>query len=200
MASLKHFCDKAICLNHGRVSLNGEAKTIIDEYQRLNRMEIPQQSARLSEVDKDRRTRIIFQSISLLDIDQTPVDSIYLGDTLRIKLEIEPMGVLESPKISIGINDLLGQRMLTVHTPVSRDVTSRISEKCAITCEIPNFPLAPGDYSMKLALTDRNTEVDVIEQAILFTVQDGEQFGEGRAFHRGVCIAPSKWAISNMGV
>lgn len=199
MASLKHLCTKAFCLKQGQVVLNGPARNVIAEYEQLNRVSMKQHTGALSEVNTHRRSRIIFQSVNILDKDNSPVDSILLGETLRIQININPQGTLESPKIGIGIDDILGQRMLTVHTPVSTDVTSRIQQPCTVLCEIPQFPLAPGDYTMKLALTDRNCEVDAVDQALLFTVQDGDQFGEGRAFHRGVCIAPSNWYIQPLG-
>ncbi|MBL8821549.1 MAG: ABC transporter ATP-binding protein [Planctomycetia bacterium] len=199
MASLKHLCTKAICFKKGRVAFSGDAKNVIDHYQRLNRTEYAEQTTDLREIETDRRERILFQSVYLLNDQQQAVESIALGDTLRIKIHIDPKGKLESPKVGIGIDDMLGQRLLTVHTPASQDVTSTIQSKCAVVCEIPNFPLAPGDYSMKLALTDRNCEVDAVEHAMLFTVQDAEQFGEGRVFHRGVCIAPSVWSVKPSG-
>ena len=38
--------------------------------------------------------------------------------------------------------------------------------------------------------------VDAVEGALHFSVVNGEAFGEGRGFHRGLCIAPSNWTLA----
>jgi len=68
-----------------------------------------------------------------------------------------------------------------------------------VDCVIDPFPLAPGDYWIKLALTVKGQEMDAVEQALGFSVINADAFNEGRGFHRGVCVAPSHWSITPVG-
>ncbi len=56
--------------------------------------------------------------------------------------------------------------------------------------------MAPGEYWLKLALSATGSEIDTVERALHFSVVNGEVFGEGRGFQRGLCVAPSRWALA----
>src|SRR5262249_19162372 len=104
---------------------------------------------------------------------------------------------IDHPTIGVGIDDTLGQRILTVHTPLARGAIDRLEGRCEVECRIPYLPLAPGDYWMKLALAVQGREVDSVDRALHFSGVNGDAFGEGRGHHRGVCIAPSEWELFN---
>jgi hypothetical protein len=70
---------------------------------------------------------------------------------------------------------------------------------CAVECRVEQFPLAPGDYWVKLGLATVGEELDEVERALVLTVVNGDAFGEGRGIHRGVCVAPSRWSVVGRG-
>ena len=55
---------------------------------------------------------------------------------------------------NVGINAIGGQRMLTVHTPANRTDMGDIENACVVNCSIDQLPLASGEYSVKIALTE----------------------------------------------
>ena len=65
-----------------------------------------------------------------------------------------------------------------------------------VRCAIDTFPLAPGEYSVKLALSDRTAELDVIEEALSFEVVNADTFKDGRGHLTGLCVAPSEWTFT----
>jgi ABC-type polysaccharide/polyol phosphate transport system ATPase subunit len=117
-----------------------------------------------------------------------------LGGPLCLRIGLDAPEPIRHPTIGVGIDDAGGQRVLTVLTPHSRVAVERLDGHCAVDCRIPLFPLAPGDYWVKVSVWARGTELDFEECALHVTVVDGELLSEGRGFQRGVCIAPSKWS------
>jgi len=93
----------------------------------------------------------------------------------------------------VGFDDMVGQRVLSLRTPASRPHIAQLSARCELECRVEQFPLAPGDYWIKLGVSARGIEIDEVDRALHFSVIDGEVFGEGRGFYRGLCIAPAHW-------
>jgi hypothetical protein len=93
---------------------------------------------------------------------------------------------------------------LSVQTPLSRMVLERLEGQCELECRVEQFPLAPGDYWIRLGLTVAGGDVDEIDRVLQFSVTDAEVFGEGRGIYRGLCVAPSQWtarsAAAGVGV
>jgi hypothetical protein len=59
------------------------------------------------------------------------------------------------------------------------------------------FPLAPGQYRIKISVSAQTEAIDVVENAFCFAVIDRDAFREGRRFHAGICVAPCDWTLSN---
>jgi hypothetical protein len=45
---------------------------------------------------------------------------------------------------------------------------------------------------------DGRQGLEHVGDAALFSVVDGDLFGEGRGFNRGYCVAPGEWSQSQM--
>jgi hypothetical protein len=116
-----------------------------------------------------------------------------MGGVLRVRLELKSDEPLDFPDVTLGIDDNMGQRLLSLRNPKSKAVLERLHGKHVVECEVPMLPLAPGDYWLKLGLAMHGDELDEIERALRFTVTEGDAFGDGRGFHRGLCVAPSVW-------
>src|SRR5262249_13585578 len=153
----------------------------------------------LSLSPNERVNRVIAEA-SLLDDQGQPTNHILLGRAFWLRLTFLTPRPIDEPTIGLGIEDSLGQRVMSVHTPRSRTVIPHLIGRCQVDCKINPFPLAPGDYWLKIVLSARGATVDSLDQAVAFSVLDAEAFGEGRGFHRGVCVAPSEWESVVAGV
>ena len=87
--------------------------------------------------------------------------------------------------------------LLSLLTPATRPPIESLDGAWTLECRVERFPLAPGEYWLKLGLATVGEELDEIERAVLFTVVEGDAFGDGRGHHRGVCVAPSTWTARN---
>jgi lipopolysaccharide transport system ATP-binding protein len=193
LAAIESLCNRCILLDEGRIIEDGDVRKVLTVYHR--RTSGPQPATvMLTNIESTERRHKALRSVTLLDSEGQPTNHLPVGGTFEISIEIEVPQRIERPAVGIGIDDRFCQRLLTVHSPLSRVVFPPLEEPCMITCRIPVFPLAPGEYWLKLALNDQHGTVDTIEQAMCFSVTDGDMFSEGRGFWRGVCVAPSEWS------
>jgi hypothetical protein len=138
----------------------------------------------------------VFQSVSFCDDIGHSISYLPLGQELRIRIGIQTHAPIDSPTIGIGFDDVLGQRVLTLHTPKTTHPIPRLLGTSDVECVVPVFPLAPGDYWLKLAIAAHGEEIDVVDRAACLRVADGDAFSDGRGFTRGTCIADSRWALN----
>jgi lipopolysaccharide transport system ATP-binding protein len=196
MPSIERLCTRAILLDRGQAIRTGHVADVVCEYHRRISDTQAGTGESLLDFDGPGRERKLIRSLTLLDNRGEPTNYLPLGGefVLRIGLDVaEPIG---APSIGLGFDDTLGQRLLTVHTPVSTAAIPRLAGRCTVDCRIVQFPLAPGDYWVKFAVGTAAYAIDSMERAMRFTVADSVAFGEGRGYQgRGVCVAPSHWAL-----
>jgi lipopolysaccharide transport system ATP-binding protein len=195
MPAIESLCSRAILLEGGRCVRDGGTRELVREYySRILEPQAVNGDSLVNRPERNHRTAL-FRNVALLDELGRPTAYLSLGGAFHLRLGLELAQAIDYPVIGIGIDDTHGQRLLTLHTPLSKIAIEHIEGRCAVDCCVKAFPLAPGDYCIKLALTARGQELDVVEQALCFTVTNGDAFGDGRGFQRGLCIAPSEWTV-----
>jgi lipopolysaccharide transport system ATP-binding protein len=196
MPSIELLCTQAILLERGRLAAAGGVPDVVREYHRRIADTQAGGSDSLWDIGGPERGRKLIRSMTLLDEQGEPTNYVPLGGRLVLRIGLDVGEPIDNPCIGLGFDDTLGQRLLTVHTPLSRAAIPRLSGPCMVDCQIPQFPLAPGDYWVKIAIAIGGHQVDVVERALCFAVVDGAAFGEGRGYSlRGVCVAPSDWRL-----
>jgi lipopolysaccharide transport system ATP-binding protein len=188
MAAVERLCTRAILLDRGRTVTEGDVPSVIGEY---NRRALSAQGGSSDAFAGGRKG--VFCGLALLDERGASTNFVPLGGAVRLRMELASAEVLTAPQIGIGFDDAAGQRILTIHTPLSEVAIERVAGECAVECRIPNCPLAPGDYWLKVAMVVAGREVDSVERALHISVTNGDAFGEGRGFTRGLCVSPSVW-------
>lgn len=187
MPAVESLCTRAVLLDGGRIVRDGDVPTIIADFRR-----------RTTEARDDGHAELggrVLRSAGLHDETGEQVGYMPLGGRFHLRIGLDSADPIELPTIGIGIDDAMGQRLLTLHTPLSEVAVSRVAGRCAVDCVVDPFPLAPGDYWVKLVLSARGAEIESVERAFSFTVDNAEMFGEGRGFGRGLCVAPSRWRL-----
>ena len=188
MAAIESLCTRCLEIHQGELVADGPTREVVQHY----RSHAFDHSTDTSGLAFDAAE--YFSNATLIDANDNPTNYLPLGGKLRIRMEVDAGTPIKNPQIGIGIDSIMGQRMLTVHTPASHQAISKLFGKHIVECCIPDFPLAPGEYVLKLVLSENREELDTLESVVPFTIADGETFGEGRGHHRGVCVAPSFWS------
>ena len=195
MPAIEALCTRAILLDHGQVALDGSVHDLVQEYHRRILQTQSEIGVSLAEHDSPTRVHKIFQSAILLNDDGEPTNFIPVGGRFHLRLTLAAPVQVDSPTVTIGIDDNLGQRLISLLNPLTNPVLPRLDKPGVLDCVVQTFPLAPGDYWIKLGLFAVPDEIDDIDRVMRFTVTEGELFGEGRGHHRGVCVTPSQWSF-----
>ena len=190
MAAVEALCKRGIELCRGGLLLDGKTTDVIAHYHQRAFAHVGNFSG------QSFRSGRHFRRAELLDQDDRPAAFVPLGGRFRLRIRLHADRIA-NPHIGIGIDSITGQRVLTVLTPLSRQAVGPIVGFKDVLCTIPQLPLPPGQYTMKLAIAENGQELEAIEGVVPFTVVESDAFGEGRGFHRGVCVAPSEWEELN---
>lgn len=191
MAAVETLCTNGIQLQHGGLIFAGHAEDTVAHYRRT-----ALQIARSKGDNLLANSRII-RNVAIIGNDGAPTGVVAVSHDLLIRITLAPEHPIRFPKLGIGIDCITGERALTVHTPATRQTIGPLLTPTVIDCHIPGSPLAPGEYTLKLAVSENNQELETAEGVCAFTVDNGEIFSEGRGFHRGLCVAKSEWIVAN---
>jgi lipopolysaccharide transport system ATP-binding protein len=197
MPAVESLCTRALLLDGGELVKDGDVRDLIQEYHRRVLQPASGVSDSLAQRNGPDRAYKVFQSATLLDDRGEATNFLPLGSMFHLRLQLAAPVAFESPTITIGIDDTLGHRLLTIQTPLTNPVADRLEGKCQLDCRVPNFPLAPGEYWLKLGMWSMVAEVDEVDRVMHFSVTNADKFGEGRGIHQGLCVAPSQWTVQN---
>lgn len=194
MSAIEALCTRAVLLENGQIAADGEIGTLVHEY-RKRAMAVPTAGTSGLVSQEGSRPGRVLCSAQMFDTTGSPTNFIPLGGQFHLRIGLNVPDVIDYPFIGVGIDDMMGQRVLTVHTPLSREEVRRVAGRCAVDCRIPDLPLAPGEYWVKITIAARGAPVDSEDRTFHFTVLNGELFDTGLGFSRGVCIARSEWGL-----
>jgi lipopolysaccharide transport system ATP-binding protein len=195
MPAVESLCTRALLLDGGRLVKDGNVPDLIQEYHKRVLQPASGTDDALAQRSGPDRAQKVYQTATLLDDRGQPTNFLPLGGLFHLRLGLDAATTIESPTIVVGIDDTLGHRLLSLLTPLTQPVFERIQGKCQVDCRVPNFPLAPGQYWIKLGLRSAVAEVDEVERVMHFSVTDADKFGEGRGIHQGLCVAPAQWTV-----
>lgn len=190
LAAVEALCSRAVLLVGGTLDHDGQVPDVIKRYHALS-----QRTETSSRFMRDDPSAVIV-SAALVDQDGRETGYVRLGDPLRIQIVIRRAGGIHSPSIGLGIDDVMGRRILDLHNPLRGAVLEHIGGSGTITCEVASSPLAPGEYTVKMAISERTGDIDVVERALTFEVINSDGFGDGRGYLTGLCVARSEWSFT----
>ena len=115
MPAVEAFCSGALLLSAGQVAKDRPVGEVITSYHAMT-------SARGNREPFNpafrRGTSPVFVSASLIDDEGRDTSQLIVGGRFVIEMGVRPQQQLLSPSIGIGIDDVMGRRMLTLHNPL----------------------------------------------------------------------------------
>jgi homopolymeric O-antigen transport system ATP-binding protein len=171
LGSIRRFCDRAIWLEHGVVSAEGDPVELVDNY--TESMLGGQTSDGVASVRRGSGPLRVDHAELL--VDGAPTSVVRTGDTMSIRLHLSSPEPVSSPVITVQIARLGGA---IVSAPCSRDVgnvPASISGNATVDIEMRDVSLLPGPHVVHVEINDfgRQHVYDHVQNAFQFDVMTG---------------------------
>jgi lipopolysaccharide transport system ATP-binding protein len=194
MAAVEALCRRGIEVKNGCAVKDGDIADVLSHYRHNAYNDIVT-------TNRDHfHSSSYFESAYLIDSNGQPTNFITLGATFYLRIVVTPPRSISRAQIALGIDSITGERLLTMAMPRNRWADFSANGSSALTLQIADFPLAPGEYSIKLAIHESGRLLETVEPVVPFTVTDAEIFGTGEGFRRGRCIARGEWSSDHIDV
>jgi lipopolysaccharide transport system ATP-binding protein len=197
LAALRALCSRAIWLEDGRISAEGEVGPVVDAYLAA--------SHRLADTPIAERTdragsgALRFTGVELrAGRQQVANRSPATGEPVEIVIRyaaarLEP---LKNVRLAVLVLDSLGTRVFATDTRLVNADFAELPPVGELICEIPDLPLGPGRYQLNLWTTVGGEVADHVEDAATLVVDAGDPFGTGRGTDpekQGPCVVRHGW-------
>lgn len=172
MAAVKSLCTRAIVLENGKITFNGETNQSIDFYmsKKIDNSKIK---------FKDRKDRVGLGKVKILNIQM--LDS-YICTGKDFEVEIEYQTINKSNKINefgLSIWDLRENKIISLSSTFKNQLDV-IPDDGKIICKIPKLPLVKGNYSLNCFVSSIFGLEDYIENVFEFSVEESDFYGNGK--------------------
>jgi lipopolysaccharide transport system ATP-binding protein len=200
MPAVKSLCQRAILLNAGQVTLQGDVNTVVNKYLTADSDEmartgiIPDDAKRLYSTDEAK-----LRSVRLTDLEDRDVSHLYLGQPCRVQMTFEVFKEIPEAVIEVGIIAMDGTHVTNSTSTDEGNPPVRLPQGShTIKLEL-NATLLPNQYSLLVALHHSSgLTVEWIERALDFTVQRVAASGLDSyrwPSVRGYVRPPARWVL-----
>ena len=124
-----------------------------------------------------------FLSVSLEGHHGSIVSAFRCGEEaiLHLAIENQTKDELRNVRISLGIDDKMGQRVTRLDTMlVGADILSFPRGQRRVSVVVPRMALMPGRYRLTLHSTVNGATADLIKDAAVFDIEAGDYYGTGQ--------------------
>jgi lipopolysaccharide transport system ATP-binding protein len=181
MGSVKHLCNRGLVLKNGVISFNGMTEDAIWNY--LNTENGSHHQFPLDErEDRVGGHKFRFTKIELLNKNDAQINEIPSGEELRVKLYYDiPSNSVRNVVFRLKFVNKHGQVMFLCNNSFLGEIIKSLHHPGLVTFIIPCIPLLPGKYFIDILCGQKGEIYDEIEDAVEFSVTDGDFFKTGQA-------------------
>jgi lipopolysaccharide transport system ATP-binding protein len=181
LAALQALCGRGLWLEGGRVAAEGPVAAVVDAYlsEGRRRAACPLAERR----DRGGSGELRFTRAELRAGAPARSDvAAATGRPLAVTLGYAARGdaPLKNVRVAVLVLDALGSRVFATDTRLVNADFESLPAAGEIVCEIPDLPLASGDYQLDVWATANDTVADHVEAALVLHVAEGDPFGTGR--------------------
>ena len=174
MAAVKNLCNKGLVLEDGKIVFDGDVDNSISRYLKGNKRTLNL----LETHDRSGSQVVKFEKVNFFgnDINQKPTT----GLDLNLIFTFQNLQNISNSKIrfDMRIDDNFGQRLIWVSSTL-KEINTTISSN-QVHIKFPKNPLNEGSYYATLYLAVNNEVADLIENAFVFEVEEGDFFNIGK--------------------
>ena len=189
MSMVESLCQKVMVVDSGELVFQGDTEEAIAAYFSIQGHNLDEDGG----VFFDESFGDI--NIGLLEhiqgVPRCSAASQPLSFWIELSNPIRPMNL----RVGVGINDELGRRVTTIHTDHSLQNDNYIEGPARIECKLMSPRLAPGKYSIKVAIGEANEDYWQRDPAFTFEIAPSDVYGNGRLPNerQGPALAQASW-------
>jgi ABC-type polysaccharide/polyol phosphate transport system ATPase subunit len=151
--ALRSLCDRALWLDHGRVSALGPADEVLGRYEEHLRG----RSAVSALTPSSGGTgEVVIHSVQLMDPQGAPRSEFRTGETLRVEVEFETRGPLDSPVMGVALFRDDGVYCYGPNTLFDGKLGGVYDGRYVLSAEFEELALLGGSYQASVAFYDKD--------------------------------------------
>jgi lipopolysaccharide transport system ATP-binding protein len=196
-----NLCQKAIVLEQGRLTFEGQAKSAVDYYVgKISRpeLEIP---SHIIDLGSARGRLSQYQPwLRKLEVYKGNGDpfkgELAIGDSIRVHVEFQLREPIVNFDVRVNFVDLYGQVIFAARSSYEpkRNWGPRSGvQECV--CEIPNLPLTSADYRLEVGLVLDDKCVDYVEDACRLKILGSDYYRTGKVPSLGFFVHDQHWRL-----
>ncbi|MDO8392682.1 MAG: ABC transporter ATP-binding protein [Actinomycetota bacterium] len=190
MNSVKNMCDRAVWLEHGKITGSGDPGELVDAY---TEHMLGQNNRRHDGSIRRGSGEIQVTKVELLvNGSSEPVKRCRTGDSVVFRLHYESSKSIPQPVVAIEIESLAGALVTSPNTRDVGMVPQNMSGNGIVEVTIPRLDLLPGTFDLHTSVTDFNRahNYDHLQTALRFDVMAGKPYETG-----GVVTLRPEWNL-----
>jgi len=195
MVSIESLCGRAVLLEQGRKTMEGEPRHVVETY--LASFRCSTGSVALGDrTDRVGGVHARFTDVHFYDADGHITASVPMGGNLTVEAEFVCNQTLSRPRFLVLFTNGMGQTIFHAKSHAAVDVMPDAGKGGKVQCRFPALNLPPGMYSIALRLNDSVAQrVDGIEMAASIEVTEADVYGTGRGAQEpdDVMFMPAEW-------
>lgn len=163
--AIQSTCDRAILLNDGKIGMAGEPEAVMDYYNAMlvdsKNRSIKQAVIGGSKIQTISGTReATVTAIALIDENGKVIEMVDVGQSVRLRVEVQAHTPIDRLVFGYGIKDRLGQVIYGTNTHLKNMPLLNVREGDCYIFEISfDANLGPGSYSIQTALVSTDTHL-----------------------------------------
>jgi ABC-type polysaccharide/polyol phosphate transport system ATPase subunit len=190
-------CTRAFLLDHGRIVSEGATEAVCEEFYRSSNAKIAAQIAKTQTHDRHvRKTEDLeLESLTLVNEQGVEAKDIAVGQPVTIRCVLNAKRFFDRPEIVLGVHTtdfFYIASMGNAHIEARPDVVPGSNE---VLCRLPNMPLMPGVYALRLGVLDQaRQELFYGEMLLTFRVNAGS-IPATKLPMSGIVFVPAEWSF-----
>jgi lipopolysaccharide transport system ATP-binding protein len=189
---IARLCTRGILLSSGTVEFAGASGAVVDRYVSVSR--------NMPEGDREDQRRLAHLPAAIVGVEVAtrgglPTDQVAWNEPFRVRVRLRLQRPIGGMLLGIAMDSLKGTRVTTWVAQLAKYIDAGV-EEAQICLEVAPNIIAPGGFSLTLALTESNlTILHMREGEWPFTVVDtGSEMAAYSNIDYGVTIIPAKWS------
>lgn len=179
MAAVKNLCTRAILLQRGEITYEGEPADVVDYYLKNAAMSTSEKTG-FSVENRKGNGKFIVTNFEFLNNKMEPVVVLETGMDVNMRVSYKTSESNPNPVVNILISNSYHQVIGNLLTRIAHNGVLRLQRDGSIVCNIPKLPFLPGRYSIDILLKYDHDVTDHIEGLTIMEVEKGDFYGTGK--------------------